>query len=63
MIPSNYYPALDKAFEVLNTSLHENCALSLIFLSDGQPPQGKSDSRHHEYEQEMTRWVQVDWLI
>ena len=34
---SNYFPALDKAFELLGTGVHEDCALSLLFLSDGQP--------------------------
>ena len=33
----NYRPALSKAFEVLNGVEDENCALLLLFLSDGGP--------------------------
>jgi len=34
---SNYMPALDMAQEVLARGTHEDCALSLLFLSDGAP--------------------------
>jgi len=33
----NYIPALEKAFEVLNETDNGNCALGLLFLSDGRP--------------------------
>lgn len=38
---SNYLPALDAVEKLLLTGYHENCALSLFFLSDGAP----SDAR------------------
>lgn len=38
---SNYLPALDLAKRLLEVGLHDNCALSLLFLSDGAP----SDAR------------------
>lgn len=33
----NYLPALNKAEELLNLQCHPGCALSLVFLSNGQP--------------------------
>jgi von Willebrand factor type A domain len=39
---SNYLPALDAAEKLLAEGTHENCALSLFFLSDGAP----SDARN-----------------
>jgi hypothetical protein len=38
---SNYLPALDAAVRLLATGLHDTCALSIFFLSDGAP----SDAR------------------
>jgi hypothetical protein len=38
---SNYLPALEAAEKLLLTNYHDNCALSLLFLSDGAP----SDAR------------------
>ena len=34
---SNYLPALDNAEKLLDSGDHDNCALSLLFLSDGAP--------------------------
>lgn len=34
---SNYLPALALAKELLGTGIHDTCALSLLFLSDGAP--------------------------
>jgi hypothetical protein len=38
---SNYLPALDEAERLLMRGYHENCALSLFFLSDGAPSDAK----------------------
>ena len=37
MPDSNYLPALEKAEMLLKDGLHDSCALSLFFLSDGAP--------------------------
>ncbi|VEU40426.1 unnamed protein product [Pseudo-nitzschia multistriata] len=34
---SNYLPALDEAEKLLGLDNHEDCALSMFFISDGQP--------------------------
>lgn len=34
---SNYLPALEKAHELLKKYIHAECALSMMFLSDGSP--------------------------
>lgn len=39
---SNYLPALAKAERLLSVGNHDDCALSLLFLSDGQPTDARS---------------------
>jgi uncharacterized protein YegL len=34
---SNYLPALEKAEELLQSGIHDDCALSMFFISDGEP--------------------------
>jgi len=38
----NYYPSLDKAFDILNSFDKQNCALLLVMLSDGRPSDAAS---------------------
>jgi Alpha-kinase family/von Willebrand factor type A domain len=42
---SNYLPALTLASKLLDIGRHDSCALALLFLSDGEP----SDGRQHNW--------------
>jgi hypothetical protein len=42
----NYLPALSKAFEVLHSVKDQNCALLLLFLSDGGPSDRDTASKY-----------------
>jgi hypothetical protein len=58
--PSNggfYFPALDAAESLLSVNRNRNCALALLFLSDGRPSDNMKRGDVGGYEYIMTRYA------